>query len=123
LALLVEADRSLSVFTDGKEQALGISPPRDLAGGVLSIEVENTPPPAIAEIRRINGQKVRCGDNLSTDELANLVYVSLHKAIPNTPPTFVYLVTSSSGEHGRQTMRFRLVQSDATAIPPSPDCI
>lgn len=112
-ALMVEADRSLSVFTDGSEQPLAISPPRDLEGEELFIVVENTPPPAIAEIRRANGSRVCHGDTLSADELANLVYVSLHNAIPNTPPAFAYSVANTSGGHGRQTLRFRLVQTHA----------
>ena len=113
-ALIVEADRILSVCTNGKEQPLGISPPHDPSGGALFIEVENIPPSAIAEIRRVGGQKVCHGDQLSAAELANLVYVSKHNAIPGTPPAFVYSVTSTSGEHGRQTLRFRLVQANTT---------
>jgi hypothetical protein len=112
--LLVQADKTLSVCTDGKEQPLGISAPSDPAGGVLSIEVENTPAPAIAEIRRIDGRKVEHGDKLSPDELANLVYVSRHNAIPNTPPAFAYSVTNSAGERSRQTLRFCLVQAVIT---------
>ncbi|MEN9479935.1 MAG: hypothetical protein RLZZ298_1330 [Pseudomonadota bacterium] len=112
--LIVQADKTLSVCTDGKEQPLGISAPRDPAGGTLSIEVENTPAPAIAEIRRSDGRKVAHGDKLSADELASLVYVSRHNAIPNTPPAFAYSVTSSAGERGSQTLRFRLVQAVVT---------
>jgi hypothetical protein len=119
--LIVEANRSLSVWTDGKEHPLGISPPRDPAGGVLCIEVENIPAPAIAQIRRVDGQTVCHGDRLSADELASLVYVSRHNAIPDTPPAFAYSVSSTDGDHGRQILRFRLVQTSAATILIAPD--
>lgn len=115
-ALIIEADRTLSVCTNGKEQPLGISPPREANGDDFCIKVENIPPTGIAEIRRIGGKKIRHGDKLSTDELANLAYVSKHNAIPDAPPVFAYSVTSKSGDHARQTLRFLLVQSSPTGF-------
>ena len=81
---------------------------------------KHSEPTAIAEIRRIDGRKVHHGDRLSADELASLVYVSRHNAIPDKPPTFVYAVTSPSGAHGRQTLRFCLVQAKAATIQLAP---